>query len=85
MIAFKVGTKIFENKVKLMGFKNVPIIFQRNIDYIFENCIKIFCLVYIDGILFFSENIEEYLEHLKITSAKLRKYVLKCNKKSQSY
>ena len=30
---------------------------------------------------FFSENIEEYLEHLKITFAKLRKYVLKCNKK----
>lgn len=46
------------------GLKNAPATFQRIIEMALRSVLGIFCLVYIDDIIIFSETIEEHQQHI---------------------
>ena len=46
------------------GLKNAPQIFQRRMDQVFRK-LKDFCIVYVDDILIYSDNLEQHINHLE--------------------
>lgn len=59
----------YEWNVMPFGLKNAPQIFQRKIDNIFRN--DPFIITYIDDVLVFSNNIKEYILHLRLFFPKM--------------
>ena len=57
---------VFEFTVMPMGMKNSGATFQRLMNKLFENHIGLFCIIYIDDTLVFSESVENHAKHLKI-------------------
>jgi len=53
--------KIFEYKVVLFSFKNMPSCFQRMSDYL-----NIFCYPYIDDIIIFFDDLSKHNVHIKL-------------------
>ena len=56
----------------LFGLCNAPATFQRLMNKVFANNIRKFIAVYLDDILIFSRNLDEYWEHLRWAREKLR-------------
>lgn len=68
----------------LFGLRNSDATFQRLINIILRKCIRKFCLVYLDGIVIYSKNIQEHFGHLKqlfdkLEAAGLTFNLSKCN------
>ena len=76
--AFTVGTLgVFECDCMSFGLCNVPAIFQR----LMQNCLiklnLIYCLIYLDDIIVFSQTVEEHLHRLCVVFDQFREYNLK--------
>ena len=76
--AFTVGNLgVFECDCMPFGLCNVPATFQR----LMQNCLSklnlIYCLIYLDYIIIFSQMAEEHLHRLHVVFDQFRKYNLK--------
>ena len=54
-------------------FTNVPVIFQRRINYILEEYLDDFVIVYLDDIIIYLNSEKEYKEHVKWVLSRLYK------------
>ena len=54
-------------------FINTPVIFQRRINYILEEYLDDFIMVYLDNIIIYSNSKKEYKEYIKWVLSKLYK------------
>jgi hypothetical protein len=77
--AFYTGSRLMQFTRMPQGFKNSPAIFQRMMSQIFSDLIGKKCLVYIDDILVFGENIIEHDKNLEDVLEILKKYGLEEN------
>ncbi|CAB4418807.1 unnamed protein product [Rhizophagus irregularis] len=71
--AFICSQGLYEFNVMPFGLKNAPAIFQRTMNKIFKEYLDKFMNVYIDDIIIYSKNWNEYLQHIKIVLEELRK------------
>ena len=76
--AFTVGNLgFFECNGMPFGLCNAPATFQR----LMQNCMGelnlIYCLIYLDDLIMFSQTAEEHLHHLRVVFNCLREYYLK--------
>ena len=60
----------------LIRLTNVLAIFQRHVNYILRNFLRIFIVVYLDDILIFLRTFNEHIKHVKIVLKKLKEYNL---------
>jgi hypothetical protein len=65
LMVFNTRYGLFETLVILFGLSNAPVIFQAWINEILYLYLDVFCTVYIDDILVYSDNLLEYKEHVK--------------------
>ena len=72
MTAFRTSEGLFEYLVLPMGLTNAPATFQRMINNVLREYIDIFCVVYLDDILIFSDTLEEHKEHVRKVLQKLQ-------------
>ena len=85
LTAFSVPQGHYEWIVLPFGLRNAPQIFQRRMDKIFRN-LNEFCLVYVDDILIFSDNLTDHIKHLEIFIQTIRKHgILLSEKKSEIF
>ena len=83
--AFSVRQGHYECIVLPFGLRNAPQIFRRRMDKIFINMNE-FCLVYIDDILIFSDNLTDHIKHLEVFIQTIRKHgILLLEKKSEIF
>jgi hypothetical protein len=66
----------YEYTVMSFGLTNAPATFSRLINYIFMDYLDKFVVVYLDDILVYAKNKEEYAEHLRLVLEKLREHKL---------
>src|SRR5215471_6758355 len=62
-----------------LGLCNAPAIFQAYINQALKGYVDLFCIVYLDDILVFSENRKQHARHLWFVLNRLRKYKLYAN------
>ena len=62
----------YEYRVMPFGLTNAPAVFQCLMNDILREYLDIFCVVYLDDILIFSESPEEHVVHVKKVLSKLR-------------
>jgi hypothetical protein len=55
---------------------NASTSFQIYINYVFREYIKVFLIIYLNDIFIFSNNIKDYIKHIKLILKKLIKYKL---------
>jgi hypothetical protein len=65
LIVFNTYYSLFEILVMLFGLSNAPVIFQAWINEILYLYLDVFCIVYINNILVYSDNLLEYKEYVK--------------------
>ena len=75
--AFACDFGFFEYKVMPMGLTNACATFQRLMNNVLDGLIGKICLVYLDDIIIFSNNLEEHIEHVKLVAQRLREHNLK--------
>jgi hypothetical protein len=75
--AFSCDMGLFEYNVMPMGLTNACATFQRLMNRILSSILGAFCLVYLDDIIIFSENVDNHLEHVKAIIDLLQRYNLK--------
>ena len=75
-IAFRARYGHYEFTVLLFGLTNAPVAFMNLMNSIFHDCLDKFVLVFIDDILIYSKNEEEYQRHLEIVLQRLREHKL---------
>lgn len=56
------------------GSSNAPATFQLLMNRVFQDCIDLFLLLYIDGILIYSNKREEHLEHIGLALSRLKEH-----------
>jgi hypothetical protein len=64
-MVFNTRYSLFETLVILFGLSNTPVIFQVWINEIFYLYLDVFCMVYINNILVYLDNLLEYKEYVK--------------------
>ena len=69
--AFRCRFGHFEYRVMPFGLTNAPAVFQHLMNDILREYLDIFCVVYLDDILVYSETPEEHTIHVKLVLAKL--------------
>lgn len=74
--AFRTPWGLFEYLVMPFGLANAPACFQRFITSILSEFLGVFCFVYIDDILIFSETEDEHEGHIRLVLSKLRAHGL---------
>ena len=74
--AFITQHRLFEFHVMPFGLCNVPATFQRLMQRVLAG-LELFCSVYIDDIIVFSETVEEHGDHLCQIFQRLRRLCLK--------
>jgi hypothetical protein len=62
--AFRTLYGLFESLVMPFGLTNAPASFQEFINDTLQPFLNIFCMAYLDDILIYSDNLEEYKEHV---------------------
>lgn len=82
--AFSVNGGKYEFNRLAFGLKNAPSIFQRAIDDVLREYIGVFCLIYMDDVIVFSQSEEEHMTHLELvigalTKANMKVSSEKCN------
>lgn len=70
--AFRTRYGHFEFLVMPMGYCNSPGVFQAYINHALRGFVDIFCIVYLDDILIFSQTEEEHTQHLHQVCQRLR-------------
>ena len=68
----------FEYLVMPFGLTNAPASFQAYANDCLRDFLDLFCVVYLDDVLIFSETLEEHISHVKQVLARLREYGLTC-------
>src|SRR3954471_21245384 len=74
--AFTTRYGLYEYTVMSFGLTNAPATFSRLMNSIFMEYLDKFVLIYLDDILIYSRNEEEYAEHLRLVLMKLREHRL---------
>jgi hypothetical protein len=72
--AFATIYGMFASNVMQQGDCNMPSTFQRSINTIFRDYIRIFMHTYLDDLFIYSDTIEEHQIHLEMVFAQLRKH-----------
>lgn len=63
------------------GLTNAPATFQAYISKALSGLVDVFCVVYLDDILIYSDSEEEHLQHLREVLERLRRFALYANLK----
>ena len=66
----------FEYIIMLFELANASAIFQTYINQTLAELLNVFCIVYLDNILIFSQNENEHQKHVKQIMKKLQKFKL---------
>ena len=77
--AFRTRYGHFEYLVMPFGLANAPATFQAYINRALAGLVDVFCVVYLDDILIYSNSEEEHWEHVKQVLSRLRKFELFVN------
>jgi hypothetical protein len=64
-MVFNTRYGLFEILVMPFRLSNTPVIFQARINEILYLYLDVFCIIYINDILVYSDNLFEYKEHIK--------------------
>ncbi|MBW0569557.1 hypothetical protein O181_109272 [Austropuccinia psidii MF-1] len=62
----------FEYWVMPFGLTNAPASFQRLVNHIFQDCLDVYAVVYLDGIMVYSKSEEEHVTHVSTVLSRLR-------------
>jgi hypothetical protein len=57
---------LYKYLVMLFGLTNIPASFQRWMNEILSNYLDVFCIAYLDDILIYSDNLEQYCQHIRM-------------------
>ena len=76
--AFRTRYGHFEYLVMPFGLTNAPASFQAYANDCLRDFLDIFCVVYLDDVLIFSDTLEEHVAHVKRVLSRLREYGLTC-------
>ena len=74
--AFRTRYGLYEYLVMLMGLTNAPASFQALINNTLRSYLNNFCVAYLDNILIYSKNQEDYNKHIKLILDQLQKHHL---------
>ena len=66
---FRIRYKVYKYKILPFGLINSSIIYQQYLNNILFNYLNVFYIAYLDDILIYSNNIEEYKKHIKLILA----------------
>jgi putative NADPH-quinone reductase len=66
MTAFNTCYGLFETLVMPFGLFNAPATFQAWINEVLRPFLDIFCIVYINDILVFSDNLKDHRKHVRL-------------------
>src|SRR4051812_5522014 len=72
--AFSTRYGLYEFTVMTFGFSNSPPTFMRAMNYMFQEWLDVFVLLYLDDILVYSKSEAEHEEHLRLVLQKLREH-----------
>ena len=75
--AFITPDGLYQFKVMSFGLRNAPATFQRLMDFVLGKLKWSIAVVYLDGVVIFSENFEDHLDHIELVFQALRKAGLK--------
>src|SRR3954466_2442949 len=64
--AFSTRYGLYEFKVMTFGFSNTPSTFMRAMNFLFQEWLDVFVLLYLDDILVYSKSEVEHEEHLRL-------------------
>jgi hypothetical protein len=76
--AFRTRYGHFEYLVMPFGLTNAPASFQAYANDCLHEFLDIFCVVYLDDVLIFSNTLKEHIHHVKKVLSRLREYGLTC-------
>jgi hypothetical protein len=76
--AFRTRYGHFEYLVMPFGLTNAPASFQSYANDCLREFLDIFCIVYLDDVLVYSQTLEEHIAHVKRVLSRLREYGLTC-------
>jgi hypothetical protein len=79
--AFRTRYGHFEYLVMPFGLTNAPATFQAYANDCLRDFLDLFCIVYFDDVLIFSDTLEEHVDHVKRVLSRLRDYGLTCKLK----
>jgi len=79
--AFRTRYGHFEYCVMPFGLCNAPATFQQYINEALAGLVDVCCVIYLDDILIYSENVEEHTDHVRQVLERLRRYKLFVNLK----
>jgi Reverse transcriptase (RNA-dependent DNA polymerase) len=80
-IAFRTRYGHFEYLVMPFGLTNAPASFQAYANDCLRDFLDLFCVVYLDDVLIFSDTLEEHITHVKQVLSRLRDFGLTCKLK----
>jgi hypothetical protein len=83
--AFRTCYGHFEYSVMLFGLTNSPATFQAYINKALSGLVDAICVVYLDDILIYSENLEDHRRHVREVFERLRRFSLFANLKKCSF
>lgn len=72
--AFSTRYGLYEFIVMTFGFSNAPPTFMRAMNYLFQDWLDVFVILYLDDILVYSKSEAEHEEHLRLVLQKLREH-----------
>jgi hypothetical protein len=79
--AFRTRYGHFEYLVMPFGLTNAPASFQAYANDCLRDFLDLFCVVYLDDVLIFSDTLEEHITHVKQVLSRLRDFGLTCKLK----
>jgi Reverse transcriptase (RNA-dependent DNA polymerase)/RNase H-like domain found in reverse transcriptase/Integrase zinc binding domain/Chromo (CHRromatin Organisation MOdifier) domain/Aspartyl protease len=79
--AFRTRYGHYEYLVMPFGLTNAPASFQAYANDCLRDFLDLFCIVYLDDVLIFSETLKEHIAHVKQVLSRLRDYELTCKLK----
>jgi transposase InsO family protein len=74
--AFRTRYGHFEYLVMPFGLANAPATFQAYINRVLSDYLDVFCIVYLDDILIYSQSVEEHTTHVRLVLERLYKHGL---------
>src|SRR5580692_3178868 len=83
--AFRTRYGHFEYCVMPFGLTNSPATFQAYINKALSGLVDVICVVYLDDILIYSENLEDHRRHVREVFERLRRFSLYANLKKCSF